>query len=252
MDKILMTYCDELKKIYFDLYEHLKSNDLNSKKTMNFIFEIIKFYEISEKYFNRLEFDNNLKCKGVYLPEDRKIIFNISMLDAAYKLNFISLEQLAVDFYTLILHEINHLLQFRYKNLTFDNITKVLNISELLKCYLHKAKELHDLFPDEIDSNLRPSKVVYDIIGNDLSEQNLIYFLKLSMVYKNIIINSPLEYLHKYLLNEGFDKKFENINSIYYGLRKNQDLFNAMMDSYQTQKLCVDIDKERRLEKCRN
>lgn len=53
MDKILMTYNDELKKIYFDLYEHLKSNDLNTTKTMDYIFGIIEFYEISEKYFKR-------------------------------------------------------------------------------------------------------------------------------------------------------------------------------------------------------
>lgn len=252
MNKILMTYSEELKKIYFDLYEHLKSNDLNTKKTMEYIFDIIEFYEINEKYFKRLEFDSNLKCKGVYIPDDKKIILNTSLLDAAYKLNFISLEQLAIDFYTLILHEINHLLQFRYRNLIFDDTTKVLNISESLKCYLHKIKELHDIFPDEIDSNLRSSKVVYDIIGNNLSEQNLIYFLKLSMVYKNMIINSPLEYLYNYLSNKYFDYNFENVNSIYYGLRKSQDLFNAMIDSYQTHNLCVDIEGERRLEKCHN
>lgn len=173
------------------------------------------------------------------------------MLDAAYKLNFISYDQMIVDFLTLLFHEINHILQFRYRDIICDDITKILNISYHLKLSsFSKIKKIHDLFPDEIDSNIRASKVVYDTIGNEISEQNLIYFLKLSILYNDKIIYSPLEFLYNDILGIHIDETFKNVNSIYYGLRKTQGLVDAIIDSYQTHELCVDIDGERRLKKC--
>ena len=251
MEKMLMNYNDELKIIFLDYQNYLTTNHISSHKSLGYIYDIINFYEINNKYIEKVEFDFRLKCRGVFIPNQKKIIINTAMLEAANHLGFITNEQMIIDYFCLLLHEINHILQFRYRDLINDDITFLLNISEFLKVYSQgKNNELHDLFSDEIDSNIRSAKLLYEIYKNKITEQNLIYFLTLSTIYKNKIINSQLNYLYTEILKTSFNEKFQNINSLYYGLKKDEDLLQSIIDSYQTHKLCVDIDGERRLKKC--
>lgn len=251
MVKMLMNYNPELGRILTEYRNFLATNNINSLNSLDYIFEIINYYEISKKYFEKFEFNDSLKCNGVFIPEQRKIVLNTSLLDGAYKLHFISFEQMIMDFFSILLHEINHLLQFRYRDLVDDDIAFVLNISEFLKHQSStRKKELHDLFPDEIDSNIRSSKLIYEVEKSELAEKNLVFFLTLCTIYKNRIINSQIDYLYEQLFNSKFDEEIGNINSIYYGLEKDKDLLQAIVDSYQSHCLCVDIDGGRRLKKC--
>ncbi|MGN1379212.1 MAG: hypothetical protein ACI4XR_02295 [Bacilli bacterium] len=251
MVKMLMNYNPELGRILTEYRNFLATNNINSLNSLDYIFEIINYYEISKKYFEKFEFNDSLKCNGVFIPEQRKIVLNTSLLDCAYKLHFISFEQMIMDFFSILLHEINHLLQFRYRDLVDDDIAFVLNISEFLKHQSStRKKELHDLFPDEIDSNIRSSKLIYEVEKSELAEKNLVFFLTLCTIYKNRIINSQIDYLYEQLFKSKFDEEIGNINSIYYGLEKDKDLLQAIVDSYQSHSLCVDIDGGRRLKKC--
>ena len=101
-------------------------------------------------------------------------------------------------------------------------------------------------FSDEIDSNIRSSKIVYETFKDGESEKNLVYFLTSSLFYENTIVNSQINFLYQQLLNSTFDNNY-SINSIYYGLNKSVEVIKSILDSYQTQKLCVDIEGERRL-----
>lgn len=251
MDKMLMNYNPELERILTAYRSFLATNNINSLNSLDYIFEIINYYEISKKYLEKFEFNDSLKCNGVYIPEQRKIILNTSMLEGAHKLHFISFDQMIIDFFSLLLHEINHLLQFRYRDLVDDDIALVLNISEFLKQQsFTRKKEFHDLFPDEIDSNIRSSKLIYETEKSDIAEKNLVFYLTLSTFYKNRIVNSQIDYLYSQLFNTSFDESIHDINSVYYGLEKERDLFQAIIDSYQTHELCVDIDGGRRLKRC--
>ena len=251
MEKMLMNYSDELKEIFLDYQVFLKTKSINSHGSFDYIYDIINYYGFSKKYIEKVEFDAHLKCKGVFIPNQRKIIINTSILEGAYQLGFITNEQMTIDYFGLLLHEINHILQFRYGDLVDDNITYLLNVSEKLKNYSpNKINELHDLFSDEIDSNIRAAKLLYEFNKNKMAEKNLIYFLTLSTICKNKIINSQIDYLYKELLGTSFDTKLQNVNPIYYGLEKDKNLLQAIIDSYQTHYLCVDIDGGRRLKKC--
>ena len=251
MEKMLMKYSDELKNIFLDYQLFLNANAIDSKKSIHYIFDIINYFEISKKYIEKIEFDNQLKCNGIFFPERKKIVLNTMPFEAATHLKFITFNQLILEYFCLLLHEINHVLQIRYRDLIDDDVTFLLNTSEFLKVYsLNKKNKFYDLFPDEIDSNIRASKLLYDINQCKLTKENLIYYLTLGTIYKNNIINSPIDYLYNEILNLNFEENLQNINSIYYGLKKDDDLLQSILDSYQTHEICVDIEKERRIRKC--
>ena len=154
------------------------------------------------------------------------------------------------DYFCLLLHEINHILQIRYRNNINDDVTKIMNMSEYLKkISINEKNKLHEFFPDEIDSNIRSSKIVYETFKDEESEKALVYFLTSSLFYENKSVNSQINFLYQQLLNSTFDDTYL-INSVYYGLNKSVVVIKSMLDSYQTQKLCVDIEGERRLKKC--
>lgn len=247
MDKTILISNYDLQELLCYYRNFLVTNKISSLKSIDFIFGILDLYQIENDYLRKVTFDDNLKCKGVYIPEYQQIILNTSLIEAAYKLNFINFNQLIIDYFCLLLHEINHILQIRYRNSMNDAVTEILNISEYLKrISIRDKNKLHEFFPDEIDSNIRSSKIVYETFKDEESEKNLIYFLTSSLFYENTIVNSQINFLYQQLLNSTFDNNY-SINSIYYGLNKSVEVIKAILDSYQTQKLCVDIEGERRL-----
>ena len=252
MDKMLLCMDSELKKVLMDYYNFLTLNKTSDPKSIDYIFSIIDHFDINDKFLKTICFDSNISANGVYIPGDKKIILNTAKLEAACKLHFISHEQMIVDYLSLLLHEINHVLQFRYRYETTDEISRILDLSEFLKdCSHDNLKEYHNLFPDEIDSNIRSAKIIYELSGDTISEINLVNYLMLSVMYRNIIIKSQIHFLYYFILNTDFNEIFENINGIFYGLPKNNEVMESIISSYQTQCLCIDIDNERRLKKCK-
>lgn len=239
---------DVLKKILLDYKFFLEKNSPSSFQSLDFITDIIKLYNLDISYIKSIKFDDNLKSMGLYLYKKKELVFNTSVLEAAYKFNFLSFNSFIIDYFCLILHEINHAFQFRYKYECSDNVSNILRSSDLLKkMSMEKYNYLHDLFPDEIDSNIRASKIVYELDYCKDSMINLINYLKISISLNNQIINSPIDYLYKIILNQSFRIDTNGVNSIFYGLSKSEYLISAICDSYLTHTLCVDIDKERRL-----
>lgn len=252
MDKMFLCMDSELKKILIDYCNFLTLNKTSDLKSIDYIFSIIDHFDISNKFLETICFDSNISVNGLYIPDDKKIILNTAKLEAAYKLHFISHKQMVVDYFSLLLHEINHVLQFRYRHEITDEISRILGLSEILKdCSRGDLKKYHDLFPDEVDSNIRSAKVVYELGDDSISEINLVNYLMLSVMYKNTIIKSQIHFLYHFILNVNFNETFKNANRIFYGLPKDDEVMESIINSYQTQCLCIDIDNERRLRKCK-
>ena len=76
-------------------------------------------------------------------------------------------------------------------------------------------------------------------------EKQLIYYLTLGIFHNGKIINSQLKYLYNLLLNKDFDEKCESLtemNRLCLGLTKSEVVMNNLINSYQTQHLCFDIN----------
>lgn len=238
----------ELSVILKDFKNFLKDKSIIDKRCLDFISYILDLYDISKSYVNAISFDSKLESKGLYSPFNKKIIFNISYLDAAYKLGFITSDQELNEYFNLILHEINHVLQYRYKNSIDNDVSKILKMSDELKIQSQEKYYLYyNLFPDEIDSNIRAANIVNKLNMFGCSETFLINSLITSMQFNNYLIPSQFQFLHKQILKLDVDDKFELINPLYYGTKKEDELIKAVIKSYQTQELCVDIDRGRRL-----
>ena len=111
--------------------------------------------------------------------------------------------------------------------------------------------------PEEVNANLISSFLIYQLSSQELnicckhiSEKIFIYFLSLGLFDEENNINSQLKYLFKVLLNKEYFEYFPNLNEIdkvIYGLTKQSQTMEFIKTSYQTQKLCFDINFERRL-----
>ena len=245
-----------LKQALKEYYIYLLNNEIYSNKSIDYVFEIIDSLNIEIKYLNNFTLDNNLKTDGVYLPNQKSIILNINPLLVSYHLKQLTKEQLILEYFTLLFHEINHTLQYKYQQEIKDDISNILNESNYLKTIsLEKRRYLHDLFPDEIDSHLTSISFLYNFFQTNKElninikdiEPRIIYFLTLGIINKNIIINSQLNYLYKYLLNISYNKKYDNLSEldhIYYGLTKNTETMNNIIRSYKTKKLYLKLKKE--------
>ena len=109
-----------------------------------------------------------------------------------------------------------------------------------------KGYAIVTLSKNGIKNKVLVHRIVYETFKDGESEKNLVYFLTSSLFYENTIVNSQINFLYQQLLNSSFDNNY-SINSIYYGLNKSVEVIKSILDSYQTQKLCVDIEGERRL-----
>ena len=231
-----------------DLKNFLKYNSISDRKCLDFISYILDIYDISKEYVNIISFDSNLRSKGLYSPIDKKLSFNVSYLEAAYKLGFITYDQILNEYFNLILHELNHVLQYRYKNSIDSDVSKILKMSDELKIKSKSKYYLfYNLFPDEIDSNIRAANIINKLDLFDISEYYLIESLTISMKYDDYLVPSQLQFLYKQILEIDINDDFALINPFFYGTKKDDDLINTIIKSYQTQRLCVDIDRGRRL-----
>ena len=59
MDKMLMNYNLELGKILMSYRNFLTTNNINSLNSLDYIFEIINYYDINKKYIEKFEFNDD-------------------------------------------------------------------------------------------------------------------------------------------------------------------------------------------------
>ena len=102
MDKMILISNYDLQELLCYYRNFLVTNKISSLKSIDFIFGILDLYQIENDYLRKVTFDDNLKCKGVYIPEYQQIILNTSLIEAAYKLNFINFNQLIIDYFCLL------------------------------------------------------------------------------------------------------------------------------------------------------
>ncbi len=238
----------DLKVLLLDFKRYCeKYKTLTDKNCLEFISNILKIYDISRLYVESISFEPYKKVSGNYSPKDRSICFNVYELEAAYKLNFLNFEEVLNDYFCLILHEINHILQFRYKNSNNDDISGILRASDVLKIKAgNKYFDYYNLFPDEIDSNVRSAYSIYNMNILSGSEFYLIKTLFSSMNYFNTLITDQFRFLNKNILYLDVNDRFDLLNPLYYGTSKDDNLLDALITSYRTHKLCVDIENGRR------
>ena len=251
MKTVLFKNDNELNNIFKDYYLFLLDNDFDSKRSFEFIFNILDYLTISSKYLQTITFDSNINSFGMFIPNKKTIIINFSKLKGCYYLNFIDKKELILSYLNLIIHEITHVYQKFYKDNFCDDFSEVLRISECFRLMSKDDFKLYYFFPDEIHANLNSSVYLYNLeknnnLSNKLNylEKRLIYYMTLGIIRNNQIINSQLKYLYKELLGIGFEEKFDSLKEIdclYLGLTKSNQCLKKILKSYETQKLCFDI-----------
>lgn len=251
----------ELNEILNSYYLYLMNNNIETKQSIEYVHYVLENLDV-KKYIDIFAFENNLSCNGIFIPSNHSILISkdyLKKIQIAHSLNFLSKEKLILEYFTLLFHEINHVLQFK-TIIEFNNslITKILNISIYLKKIANYNEFLfHNLFSDEIEANINSGILIYNFaksnpnlkIDMENVEKNLIYYLTIGYInQKNILPCSQIKFLHSILLNQVF---FENeyclndTEKLLYGFSKGEETNKQLLKSYQTQKLCLDI-KERR------
>lgn len=231
---------------YIFLVEHSTYDNNN----YIYLYEILKTLDISEQYVKSIIFDDCLDSGGIYLPNEKIIVINLKELTAIKYLNFITIDEYILEYFKLLFHEINHVLQTIYRINYNDDIKKILDSSIYLKT-ISKQNNIyfHKYYPDEIDSMLKSSILIRDFskfyLSKELSycEKNLIRCLKAPLYYENKIINSQYIFLYKKLCNIDTNEPYNlsEIENIYYGLTKSKQTLNNILRSNQTHKLCLKI-----------
>ncbi len=234
------------------------NQDIESSKSFDFIFNTLDSLNIPLEYLKKVTFDNASKSKSIYMYEERKIILNLSEIKACAYFGFINKQEMVLSFFNLLMHEIAHVIQKIYKENCNDDISGILKTAENLKFLSNNDYNLYYLFSDEIHANINAASFLYNFgKKNKLTdnynylEKSFVYYLTLGVISENIIINSQLKYLYNLLLGIDFQENYESLNEkdcIYLGLTKSKISMDSIIKSYQTQKLCIDIDGEGGLE----
>ncbi len=243
-----------------EYYLFLKNNSIYDERNFDYIFNFLNIFDIPINYINSFKFDENLPINGVYLKDKRQIILNLKKLIIAEKYKIINREILIIEYFILLFHEIIHVLQNIYCDNYNDNKSQILKTSFNLKKefpqYIHKY---HELYPDEVNSNFRSNLLVYSYLlqyknTSEITiweEKNLIQNISRSIITNSYIINSQIKYLYKIIINMAYEEKiydFTQNDCVSFGVTKNDITLKNIIDSYQTQILCFDINNvERRL-----
>lgn len=251
MKSVVFKNAETLNKLFSDYYLYLMEHDIESKNSVDYIFYVLDYLNISSKYLKTFIFDNSITSNGIYIPEDKTIKMNISKIKGCLYLNYIDRNEYVLSYLNTLIHEITHVYQKLYKDNYKDDISNILRISEELKFLSNNDYNLYALFPDEIHSNFNSSIFLYNlekenhISGKlDYLERSIIYYITTGMMLNGKIINSQLKYLYKLLLGIEYNEEFDSLDRIdrlYLGITKNKQDINDILKSYQTHKLCLNI-----------
>lgn len=253
----ILFFNSSINALLNEYYRFLNIKNICSNKITDYLYYIAEILRL-KKYVSTINCDFTLPCTGAYDHINKRILLNISDILMAYKINALNFEQVIVEYFTLIFHEFNHALQCKvmseHEN---SNISDVLKLSKQLKEIAgDKRKYFHDLFPDEIDSNIKSGLIVSEFFLNNNTlyidysnlESNLIYYLSLGYINNGVMLPvSQISFLYSNLLKEKIDEekyKLKEFECLLYGFKKEKKLNNMLLKSYQTQRLCFDIYME--------
>lgn len=253
----VLFFNNSINDLLNDYYKFLNIKNICSNKSIEYLHYIVKILGL-ENYVASIDYDFNLPCNGIYDQVNKRILLNINELLLSYKIKALNFEQIIVEYLTLIFHEFNHALQnkvmFEREN---SCISDVLKLSKYLKEIAgNKRKYYHDLFPDEIDSNIKSGLIVNEFFLNNRDlfinhvnlERNLIYYLSLGYINNGIMLPvSQISFLCSNLLKEKIEEekyKLKDFECLLYGFKKSKFLNDKLLKSYQTQRMCFDIYME--------
>lgn len=255
MEKFILNNNKKILELFRKYYNFNLKSDFENIKHFDYIFEIIETLEIPSTSLRKVSFDASSKIKGMYLSDEKKIVINPYYIEGCYKLGYINNQKKILEYFVILTHELIHAYQDFYKNNFMTDKSLILKISEIMHSYI--AKEDYIYLPEEVNANVLSSLFAYSVSKEidgfneiEFAKRIIIYFLSLGLYRKKSIINSQFNYLYYKLNKENFDEKilqFSDEESIYYGLRKSSETLDKILTSYQTQNLCFDINKERRL-----
>lgn len=257
MERLVLANYDKIRLILKEYFNFLSNYSISNKKSLDYVLNIFEASDLTNNYLNTIFFNSTLESNGIYDYYNKKIELNPYYLEGSFKLGYISKEEMILDYFILLMHEIIHVYQKMYiENFNTDK-SRVLKLSNELKMNLQNKINFQRLLPEEVNANLISSFLIYQLSSQELnicckhiSEKIFIYFLSLGLFDEENNINSQLKYLFKVLLNKEYFEYFPNLNEIdkvIYGLTKQSQTMEFIKTSYQTQKLCFDINFERRL-----
>ena len=97
-----------------------------------------------------VSFNDTLSCSGCYYYKNKELMINFNELLQFYKMDIISSSTLFIEFFTLLLHEIIHAMQYKML-VQYDKtvMSKMKKLSIELKDSVYGNISKNHLFPDE-------------------------------------------------------------------------------------------------------
>lgn len=192
---------NELLLIYWNLLKYESKNDLINN--LSLIYEIVGILNLNDEIKN-ISFEDDASYIGEYYNfEEKKLTLNIQKLLKLKNLNVISNDNFAIEYLTILFHEIFHAIQYQYMN-NFDDylISTIKRLSICIKQNRSLNTQLHDLIPDEREASIESAKLIYYFAkqNNLLSikecnetANNLRFYLANGYLYRNKISIYPYQ-----------------------------------------------------------
>ncbi len=252
-DRPYYLYDNRINAILLNYYLYIYEKDIvQIKNNFDYINQILKILNLK---VSDIVFKSNDESFGYFNNNSKVIFINIDSLIELYINNIISKEQLIIEYFNILFHEITHLIQDNLKSNNPGSIkTEINKISNNLKILAGKDRShiYHNLFPHEREANIESARQVYLFIKSNYkhlkairkkADYNLLFFLSLDATKDNKWLPfSTFNYLYKMIV--GYDFKIKNIEN---SLSEYQKIIYGFSIKNKTRK---SVEESLRTEKC--
>lgn len=226
---ISLSQClNELLLKYWKILKFGENNDVIN--SLYLIYEIISALDLVDEVKD-ISFGNDISYVGGYYNfEEKKLVLDIQKLLQVKYLSLITNENFAIEYLTILFHEIFHVIQYQYMNNYNDYLISVMKrLSINIKQNHALNLQLHDLIPDEREASIESAKLIYDFAQQNKfisieecneAADNLRFYLTSGYLYRNKISIYPYQSISRFDQEIPIlvDKKLDIYNKIIYGL----------------------------------
>ena len=220
-----------LNELIFTYWKLLKfESKIDSANCLPLIYEIIRNLNLSDEIKCISFSDDDSYIGGYYNFEEKRLSLSIQRLMQVRNLNILSSENFAIEYLTILFHEIFHAIQYQYL-INYDKylISVMKRLSINIKRNRCLNRKLHDLIPDEREASIESARLIYDFAtqNNFLDEKeynevtsNLIFYLSNGYLYRNKISIFPYQSISKFdeEIPTLIDNEVDIYNKLIYGL----------------------------------
>lgn len=225
---VLSKSLNELLFIYWKLLKLNSKQDLKNYLSLNY--QIIETLNLKDEIKNIFFEDDVSYIGGCYNFEEKKLTLNIKKLLQLRNLNILSKENFAIEYLTILFHEIFHAIQYQYMincNNYLISVMKRLSIN--IKQNRELNIQLHDLIPDEREASIESAKLIYDFSNqcnllntvecNEITN-NLKFYLSNGYLYSKNISIFPYQSISRFdkTVPQLVDKEIDTYDKLIYGL----------------------------------